>query len=267
MKNNNLNLLILFILNYFNKLYSYKLIFGSCSSYQNNKSSLWYQINEIKPFKLILLGDNIYTDKKITFGKFIEAKPLIIKEEYLKLKNDISWNLLINNLNGYNHIYSTWDDHDYGINNGDKYFQYKNESLKYFNEFFKKELTNEIINRGGVYNSNIINITRNNGNNFIIKVVLLDTRYFKDPRHVSNGDFLGEEQWKWLENELNDKSVDIILLGSSIQVLPTQKIVEETWSVFPEARNRLLRLISYSPCSNIILLSGDVHMAEVSQVY
>ena len=130
-------------------------------------------------------------------------------------------------------------------------------------------MNEELLERGGVYSSNIISFPRQQQNNlrdFKVKVILTDTRYFKDKHRGLNSNFLGERQWKWLEKELDDKTVDVILLGSSIQILPTQKIVEETWSIFPNERERLLRLISHSPCSNVILLSGDVHMAEISQV-
>jgi alkaline phosphatase D len=212
------------------------------------------------------LGDNIYADSKITFGQFIGATPQIIESQYKKLEDDEGFNLVLQKIGGWDHVFATWDDHDYGINNGDKSYQYKNESMKYFLEFFHQSLEDQILTRGGVYTSSTINITYSTDQIFQIKIILLDTRYFKDPRSTQDGDFLGETQWKWLEEELNDPTADVILLGSSIQILPTQKIVEESWSIFPHARDRLLRLVSLSPCLNVVLLSGDVHMAEVSQV-
>lgn len=59
-------------------------------------------------------------------------------------------------------------------------------------------------------------------------------------------------------------AVDLILLGSSIQVLPLNKLLEESWAAFPEARQRLLQLIASAEVQ-VVLLSGDVHMAEVSR--
>ena len=58
--------------------------------------------------------------------------------------------------------------------------------------------------------------------------------------------------------------MDLILLGSSIQILPTHKLVEESWSAFPVARQRLLQLLA-SSAAPVVLLSGDVHMAEASR--
>lgn len=249
------------------RIQSVRIAFGSCSSHKQGKGALWRQLADKDPSHLILLGDNIYADSKITFGQFLSATPSVIEKEYQRLEADEGFNTVLQQIGGWEHVYATWDDHDYGLNNGDKSFKFKNESLKSFLEFFHQKIDPQILTRGGVYSSSLINITSATGKVFQVKVLLLDTRFFKDPRHVSDGDFLGEVQWEWLESELlNDRTADVILLGSSIQILPTQKIVEESWSIFPHARERLLRLVSLSPCLNVILLSGDVHMAEVSQV-
>jgi alkaline phosphatase D len=244
-----------------------RIAFGSCSTNKQGKGALWPQLADKDPDHLILLGDNIYADSKITFGQFIGATPPIIESQYKKLEDDEGFNSVLQKISGWDHLYATWDDHDYGINNGDKSFKYRNESMRSFLEFFHQSIDEQRLTRGGVYTSSTINITHSNDEIFQVKILLLDTRFFKDPRHTQDGDFLGETQWKWLEDELlNDQTADVILLGSSIQILPTQKIVEESWSIFPHARERLLRLIALSPCLNVILLSGDVHMAEVSQV-
>lgn len=93
-------------------------------------------------------------------------------------------------------------------------------------------------------------------------MVLLDVRFNKDPYGQADGDFLGAAQWAWLAKELAEP-VDLLLLGSSIQVLPQGKVVEESWSRFPRARERLLRLLLAAPAPNLLLLSGDIHTGEV----
>lgn len=75
------------------------------------------------------------------------------------------------------------------------------------------------------------------------------------------GDVLGEEQWRWLEQELAESSASIHIIVSSIQILTTNPVVE-SWGHFPKERGRLLKLIS--PVSGLVLLSGDVHHAEIS---
>jgi hypothetical protein len=56
-----------------------------------------------------------------------------------------------------------------------------------------------------------------------------------------------------------------VLLGSSILVLSDEKLVEETWDEFPDARRRLLKLIGLASLhTTIVLLSGDIHRSEIS---
>jgi alkaline phosphatase D len=238
----------------------------SCSSQRVGKPAIWDELLKKEPDHLILLGDNIYTDKKTPVG-FIEATPSIIDEQYERLSQDKQWQAVVGKL-GWDNIYATWDDHDFGINDGDKTYQYKTESMSSFLNFFhfpENEIS-RMMRRGGVYGSYTIDLSQTVGESFKIKIILTDTRFFKDIEGTPGGDFLGEEQWEWLQLELQDPSPDVVLLGSSIQVLPTQKIVEESWSTFPESRARLLRMVSDAASPNVVLLSGDVHMAEVSQV-
>ena len=47
-----------------------------------------------------------------------------------------------------------------------------------------------------------------------MKVILLDIRYWNDEQTL-----LGEEQWKWFEEELRTSTAEINVIGSSIQVL------------------------------------------------
>ena len=73
---------------------------------------------------------------------------------------------------------------------------------------------------------------------------------------------LGEEQWAWLEAELK-KPADLRLICSSTQVIPDQKGMDE-WGNFPHERQRLIDLAEKS--GNVVLLTGNVHFAEISRL-
>lgn len=48
-------------------------------------------------------------------------------------------------------------------------------------------------------------------------------------------------------------------------MLSDEKLVEETWDEFPDARRRLLKLIGLASLhTTIVLLSGDIHRSEIS---
>lgn len=219
-------------------------------------------INSYSPDHLVLLGDIVYADYE-AMGKVMPELPGKIMREYGILERDKHWNNLKSSVKYWS---ITYDDHDYGSNNGDKTFLYRNFSMNAFREFSKDAFAGiEVETRNGVYSSKLIHVPGKDGKSFVYKLILMDSRSNKDPKGTPGGDFLGEEQWAWLTAELSDTSVDLIVLGSSIQVLSDDKIVEENWSEFPAARERLLRLVTAASLqTNVVLLSGDVHRAEIS---
>ena len=75
---------------------------------------------------------------------------------------------------------------------------------------------------------------------------------------------LGEEQWKWLEEELKVPA-DIRIIGSG-----TQFGIEwngyEAWANFPHERKRMLDLIKSTKANGVLFISGDVHYSEISKL-
>ncbi len=95
-----------------------------------------------------------------------------------------------------------------------------------------------------------------------IRLLLLDLRY--DRQEGGNcASIMGQDQWDWLQRHLDDKDVDLHLIVSSTQVLRTEK-GKDTWGEYPEQRDKLLKLIAKSPAQGVLLLSGDIHAAEIS---
>lgn len=293
----------------------HRIAWGSCNN--PNKLSAWETLSALRPDRLILLGDNHYADDSKFPENILEAisaSPAAIRKEYQKILNDNDWRgllkVLASNEDGdrgqssmpHFGVDATFDDHDYGINDGDKTFLYRNESQQLFWDFVGEPTDGTSMRRkqSGVYSSRKVTIPLETKHQHLLangqityKVILLDTRSNMDPKSQGSefGDFLGDEQWEWLESELSDDSVDVFFLGSSIQILPAEKMVEETWGKFPNARERLLRLILKSRAvkknendgndesvdkmggsltkrmrmPHVFLLSGDVHSGELLQ--
>ena len=73
---------------------------------------------------------------------------------------------------------------------------------------------------------------------------------------------MAPEQWLWLEAELTNSSAAAHLIVSSVQVLTSSPLVE-SWGHFPLERARLLDLLARTRPAAAVLLSGDVHFAEL----
>ena len=78
------------------------------------------------------------------------------------------------NLKSNTQIHPIWDDHDYGINDGGKNWPYKKRAQSIFLDFFNINKNEIRRKREGIYHSSNIN------NKIKIKIIALDTRYFKD---------------------------------------------------------------------------------------
>jgi alkaline phosphatase D len=165
-------------------------------------------------------------------------------------------------------VYGIWDDHDYGINDGGKEFSKKEESRDLLFDFLEVPRSHEAWNRDGAYQDyNIIK------SGIRIKLLLLDSRYFRDKPSKEFGkyikkeglDVLGETQWEWLESQLLEEGFDFFLIGNGIQIIPEEHKYEK-WANFPTARERLFTLIEKKSTAKVIFLSGDRHISEVSAI-
>jgi alkaline phosphatase D len=96
-----------------------------------------------------------------------------------------------------------------------------------------------------------------------------------------NNQVLGEEQWKWLEDELMSPSLngkdtpELFIVASSVQIWSTNPAMEG-WGHFPSEQEKMWNLLRkyYARGRNnegksttsvpVVFLSGDVHHAEIS---
>lgn len=239
------------------------IAFGSCSD-EDNPQELWNDILKQKPSLWIWGGDNIYADSGDTLN---------LKTRYTKQKSDPGYQQLLKTCP----VTGTWDDHDYGTNDGGKNWPHKDAAKIQALRFFGFPKTNPVWNHAGMYNS----MTIGEGTSKI-KIINLDTRYFRDTvykvyykpegtekkeyRYEQNltGDVLGEAQWQWLETELKNSNASLFIVNSSIQVLSEEHRFEK-WANLPSARKRFLDLLAKLN-KNILIISGDRHIAEFSKI-
>lgn len=237
-----------------------KISFGSCA-HPKFPQPIWSAIQGLHPQVYLAMGDNVY-------GSSPQDKPLdqaYLKQalipEYKRFHDEVPF-------------LGTWDDHDYGQNDGGA----DNPDKKMAREEFLKYLpyTRPIVpqNGEGVYHSVQIGPEGKR-----INFIFLDTRWFRSPlvinpkpkskldRFIPSADktatVLGEAQWTWLVEELK-RPADLIALISSIQLIPNEHHFEK-WGNFPLERKRLIDLLTQAP-HPLLVLSGDRHFAEISHL-
>ena len=230
------------------------IAFGSCNR-EYVEQPMWAEIMKQKPDLWIWLGDNIYgdTDNMDT-----------LEYKYQKQLDNPGYKEFMNNTE----IVGTWDDHDYGINDGGTGYREKARSQQRFLDFIGEPANTQRRQQEGIYTSYL-----KKAGDLQVKIILLDTRYHRDTLYKKkraylpneSGDILSEQQWQWLEKELKGSNADIHIIASSIQVVPEQHAYEK-WANFPNSRQRLFSLIAESKARGTFFLSGDRHIAEFSKI-
>ena len=253
------------------------IAFGSCAM-QFKPQPIWNTIAKQNPDLFLFLGDNIY-------GDFDGKKPFTPTKETLQR----DWSMLADEPNFKKFreqvpVMATWDNHDYGKHNGGAEFELKEMTKTALLDFFGEPKDSQRRKTPGIYDAKIFGPPGKR-----VQVILLDTRYFKgpfikDPRtmeekkaaglagsmgnYIPNSDpdvtLLGKAQWLWLEEQLM-KPAEVRLIASSTQVIPDEKAMDE-WGNYPLERQRLFSLIKKTKANGVIILSGNVHFAEISKL-
>lgn len=236
--------------------------FGSCAD-EDKDQPIWDAVNAIEPDVFVFLGDNVYADTadeakiRASYGK-LAAKP-----GYAKLRQSKTA------------ILATWDDHDYGKNDGGKEFEGKDAARRAMLDFFGEPADSPRRKRDGIYESYLFGPEGQR-----VQIIVLDTRFNRDELRGDaayqvkgedgpyfaggggDGTILGEAQWRWLEKQLRQPA-DVRLIASSIQFVADDHGWEK-WANFAGERQRMLDLIDETDANGVIFLSGDRHICELT---
>lgn len=234
------------------------LAFGSCLD-QSRPHPILGDIVAARPDALVLLGDNVYADVG-TIGDLERAYGALgDSPAYQRLSAAVP-------------ILVEWDDHDYGRNDVGAEFELKQESKTVMLDFFGEPKDSPRRTRPGNYDAVTVGPDGQR-----VQIILLDTRWFRGPlqaggvsrRYVPNETpgitVLGEAQWAWLEEQLQQPA-DIRFLVSSIQLVVSEHGFE-SWGLFPAERRRMFELIAKTNASGVVIVSGDRHRGEISCAY
>lgn len=230
---------------------------GSCAD-QELPQPIWGAILAKNPQLLLLLGDNIYADTENMEEMEADYATLAAIPGFQQLRSQVP-------------ILATWDDHDYGTNDGGAEYPKKAESKALFLDFFGEPEDSPRRLREGIYTAKIFGPPGQR-----VQVIMLDGRTFRSPlradpsprgRFLPDGDpsktLLGEAQWAWLEEQL-ERPAEIRLIASGIQVLGYAAGFE-SWKNLPLEQERLFSVIRETEASGVIFLSGDAHFTQLKR--
>jgi alkaline phosphatase D len=162
-------------------------------------------------------------------------------------------------------ILGVWDDHDYALNDANGYYPFKEQTKKFYLDFLDEPIHSGRRTEGkGIYTTYSFGVLNSHKT---VRMILLDVRYNKTSyiRDTFEADILGEEQWAWLEETLMISQETFIFIASGTQILPFTRLTTESW--YSKSRERLFELIGKVKKNGIVLLSGDIHCAELLKTF
>jgi len=227
-----------------------RIAFGSCAR-QDRPQPVWDAVRAYDPDLFVLMGDNVYADTADEAAMRAAYARLAAHDGFARLRAETP-------------LLATWDDHDYGVNDGGADFSGKRMAERVFLDFFDVPADDPRRQRDGVYTARTFGPAGRR-----VQVIVLDERFFRSsvpveggryvPRDDTAATMLGAAQWTWLEDAVQEPA-QLRLLVSGTQVLPRPRD-SESWSTMPHERARLLELLRGA--GPTILLSGDRHFGEI----
>ncbi|WP_417848088.1 LamG-like jellyroll fold domain-containing protein [Thalassoglobus sp.] len=216
--------------------------FASCVDIEPN--GIWSEMEKLGVDTVFLMGDTPYIDT---------SDLAIVREKQRQLLQVSD----LEKLAAHTPVVGTWDDHDFGLNNGNG-LNMMNGKGKTRQGFVEYRAHSQYGNGSeGVYHKVDLGM---------MEVFLLDPRFFSqtepspvDPKQPT---CFGAEQWKWLLKSLKESKAPFKVL--SMGAIWQDKKNRETDDMFTYwyERDALLDFIKTQKISGVVLLGGDIHVAR-----
>jgi alkaline phosphatase D len=224
---------------------AFRVGFGSCARIARDPEQRIFRVVDAQsPDLFFWLGDNVYADTESE-----EA----FADEYRRQRNVASLQRVIRSVPQF----ATWDDHDFGYNNSDGEYPYKEQSLAVFKRYWANPAYGQPNNPGVYFEYSYAGID----------FFFLDGRYHRSPNAAQDGpdkNFLGKTQTKWLKERLLASRAPFKILACGSGWSMADGPTGDTWAAFRTERDALFDFIRDKRIEGVVCLSGDSHVGELN---
>ena len=220
-------------------------IFTSCMNYRQYKNQMVWDVIVEKlggkyPDFSILGGDTVYLQEGIdvTEENGVDFDRLWFRNQEQRTEEHFA--RFVQNVP----TYATWNDHEYGTNNGNKDQKGKINSLRAWESLWANPGYGDETTDDGVYYSYYWGD---------VHYIITDDHWYRDP---SKDNRLGTKQTEWIEDELvNSKGTfKVIVIGSDI--------MERGWS---SDLNNIGTIVREHNVNGVVFHAGDIHRNEYKE--
>ena len=209
---------------------------------------------DVLPHFMLWLGDNLYFRPK---GKFLSEADFSSVARMEARYREVRAKAMFQKLFAATHHYAIWDDHDFGPNDSYKSFEFKDDALRLFKQYWpnpdmgSKDLP-------GTWTS-----FRHQDAEFFF----LDDRYYRDDEKAEPGSskaMFGPQQIAWLQKSLASSNATFKLVCNGSPLLSEDENGHHSgWHNYQNERDTFLAWLAKEKVAGLVFLSGDRHNTQV----
>jgi alkaline phosphatase D len=226
-----------------------RVAFGSCAGDWGEDPSqpIFRAVARQRPDLFLFLGDNVYYNRDTQEW----AHPELMWARYEQGRRIENLQPLLRRTP----TYAIWDDHDYGPNDADKIYAWKDLSLEIFRAFWANPS----------YGSDGVPGVWHRATRGQVDFFFLDGRFHRDPNDAPDDPHKsqwGPVQRAWLADALRDSRAVFKVIATGGQFLARYHDFE-SHDLYRHEREWLLDLIRRHRIGGVLFLSGDRHLGEI----
>ncbi|MBY0315229.1 MAG: alkaline phosphatase D family protein [Bdellovibrionales bacterium] len=236
-----------------------KFAVTSCMSdewkFQPDIDAMWSKFEKQNVDFVIFSGDTVYVD---SFG-FVDRQKATAKDLWYRYSQTLT-RLPFYHQKQLVPVFATWDDHDFGTNDGNRDTKSKAAALKLFSAVFQGEkLDDGTWQPAGL---GVASVFKGYNQQFIF----MDDRYFRQPNKDQKTKeaygHWGKAQHDWLLKQLRENKFSWIVNGNQVnsgKALGFKESLQENHPLHFDQLKKDLSAIK----TPFVFLTGDVHFSEI----
>jgi alkaline phosphatase D len=216
---------------------------------------IWDQIGAYRPDALMLIGDaNYMPNRPEAYETDLETVSFIMPR-YHRFLRDVPG---LRSLLATTPTYGIWDDHEYGPNNSDRTFRWRELTLDLFKRYYPNPSAG-LPDVPGVFTK--VQIAD-------VEFFLLDDRYHRDPNDAPDRKTMfGEAQLEWLRRSLVSSVATFKVIVNGNSMLVDRQGSGEYWANFGDERDRFLKWLFANRITGVFFVAGDWHVGTLSRLH
>lgn len=228
------------------RITEFTVAFGSCNlPARVPVQSIWSQVARFRPAAFLFIGDNNYMPGKAEGFDLPEGSVREIMALYHRRFRQVPG---LRDIVATTPSYGIWDDHDFGPNNSDRTFKWRDLAIETFRRYWPNPYA-ESSSAPGIFHSFRIADA---------EFFMLDNRSHRDPNEAEDrSTMFGEGQLEWLKAKLKSSTATFKVIASGGTAVVDE--TGETWSNFGDERDRFFAWLFEEDITGVFFLAGDWH--------